>query len=337
MRRSITTPATHTLLALVTTLMALTSGTGCVGTGQHVSNWYYGLAAKAQTKHELADIRHDTRLALAEQEQEALRLAAARDVEAARLDAERRRLEIEFCQANQEALQRRVKQGLRETVESKVAFHVEQGLEVGELEVDVEALQRILQEREREAQRRPPPQPPIQKAPCSCCDQPCGCQPGLLRRFCPHCRHKPCQAERDCGGPEALARLEQEALQRPLRPTEIPMKLPVRLSFGFEQPEMEAARIRRVPPPGQEPLQRPCDCCPKGGYDPLPCTHPAGPPAGPVQGHYHPQPSAAPAYPVVEPQVGPQPVPEAEARRPEPPASGFGLKAFPFALGRWAP
>ncbi len=311
------------------TLMAVTSGTGCVGAGQHVSNWCYGLATKAQTKHELADIRHDTRLALAEQGQEALRLAAARDVEAARLDAERRRLEIEFCQANQEALQRQIKQGLRETVESKVAFHVEQGLEVGELEVDVEALQRVLKVREQEAQRRPPQQP-IQKAPCTCCDQPCGCHPGLLRRLCPHCRHKPCQAEYDCGGPEALQRLAQEPLQRPLRPTEIPMKLPVRLSFGFEQPVMEAARIRRVPPPGQEPLQRPCDCCPKGG--PPACAQPAGP----IQGqHYH-QP-VQPVYPVVEPEVGPPPVPEAEARQQQPATSGFGFKAFPFALSglRW--
>jgi hypothetical protein len=184
-----TTRLIRSTLILATLLTTVASGTGCVGAGQRVSNWYYGLTLKAQEKHELADIRQDTRVALAEQEREALRVEAERDVEAARLDTERRQLEAQFCQANQEALQRQVKRNLRETVESKVAFNVEQGLEVGELEVDVEALQKLIQEREQEAQKKPPEQEAQKKRPCSCCDQPCNCVSGWIRGLFPHCRN----------------------------------------------------------------------------------------------------------------------------------------------------
>jgi hypothetical protein len=51
------------------------------------------------------------------------------------------------------------------------------------------------------------------------------------------------------------------------------MKLPVRLNFGFQQPEVEAARIRRQPNV-PEALKRPCGPC-ADGHCPLPCTDPA--------------------------------------------------------------
>jgi hypothetical protein len=313
-------------LILVAIAITASGASGCAGVNQHLTNWYYGLSLRVQEKHELADIRQETREALAEQQQEALRMQATRDVELARMDAERRRLEMEFCRANQEALQREVKRNIRETVESKVAFNVEQGLEVGELEVDVQELQALLKQREQEQVQRPPQE--AVRRPCSCCDQPCGCEPGLLRRLCPRCRHKPCEAERDCGGPEALRRLEQQPLKRPLRPAEIPMKLPVRLNFGFQQPEMEAARIRRVPDVPQEAVKRPCDRCTEG-YCPYPCTRPAGDAAlRPMHQYEQPQPGA----PVAEPQIGPPPVPDAEARgQPAAPAHGMRLSAAPGA------
>jgi len=294
-------------------IVVLLTSSGCVGVVQRVEGWCYGLSVRSQQKHELADIRQDTRLALAEQEREALRLAAEREVQAARLDAQRRQWEMEFCQANQEALQRRIQSNLRETVESKVAFNVEQGLEVGELEVDVEQLQALLKRRE---QQPPTPELPLRKRPpCACCDMPCGCEPGLIRRHCPRCRHKPCEAEISCGGPEALARVEELPLRRPLRPAEIPMKLPVRLSFGFQQPAMEQALIRRVPNI-ELPLERPpCDRCPGGhcpdGHYPYPCTQPA-PQAGVDPTHDYLQ--AVPTQvPTIDTQTGPMPVPEAEA------------------------
>ena len=49
-------------------------------------------------------------------------------------------------------------------------------------------------------------------------------------------------------------------VQEPLlRPTEIPLKLPVRLTFGMQQPRIEAVRVRREPvmgPPPAEALER---------------------------------------------------------------------------------
>lgn len=243
-----------------------TGGTGCTT----VAGWFSGatnaVAVRAKEHQDLAEIRRDTRDELADQREQARKEAAEQEIQAAKLAAERTRLENAICQANQEALQRKVKENLRDKVESKVAFNVEQGLEVGELEVDMKELEAIIEQRKNE----PPPSkepPEAVKRPCTCCDAPCGCEPGLLRRLCPKCRNKPCEAEKKCGGPEALTRLEQEPMRRPLRPTEIPLKLPVRLTFGMQNPEVEAVRTRKELPPSitQEPVQRDCvEPCDKG-------------------------------------------------------------------------
>ena len=267
---SMTTPLSFQTLRNVvlgvTIGILATAGTGC----HHLTGLYNATLIRAQEHHDLARIRQDTREELAVQREEARRLAAERDVQAARIAAERERLEMEFCRANQEALQMRVKSNIREELESKVAFNVVHGLEVGELEVDTEKLQELLKERERLPVQAPPL--PV-KRPCSCCDVPCGCEPGLLRRHCPRCCRKPCQAEQKCGGPEALTQVEQLPLRKPLRPAEIPLKLPVYLSFGMEQPAMEAARVRRQPLI-EQPLRQPCPypCDDPAGRCPIPCT-----------------------------------------------------------------
>jgi biopolymer transport protein ExbB/TolQ len=302
--RAIVLPLTLALLAA--------SCTGCTAVGQRISGMYNAVLTHCQVRHDLAEVRQDTREALMEEEIRSRKLAAQREVEAARYAAERERLEMQFCQANQEAAQRRVKSHIKESLESKVAFNVEHGLELGEIEVDVESLQSLIKKREEEAAKRPPPPPPeAGKRPCSCCDQLCGCEPGLIRRLCPHCRHKPCEAEKNCGGPEAVARLEQEAAKRPLRPAEIPLKIPVRLTFGMQGPEMESARIRRRPDvPESEEGRRPCT---------QPCLDPNGPCTQPIPGQ-KPAGNAPPAVPlppepVVEPQAPPKPVLDEEARR----------------------
>ena len=222
---------------------------------------------------------------------------------------------MQFCQANQEALQRQVKSNVKDSVETKVNFNVVQGLEAGELEVDVPELQALMKARDQpqEALQQQP------KAPCSCCDQPCGCEPGQIRRHCPRCRHKECEAEKKCGGPEALTRLQQEPLKRPLRPAEIPLKLPVRLTCGMNGPEMQAAKIIRTPNI-QEPLIRDqngqCDRCGKCGANPSCDCHnqTAGKPA-----YYVPQ--ASPPIPVHttaptndDLQAPPKPIPDDSAR-----------------------
>ena len=314
-------------LALAALAAVAAGGSGC----RHVAGAYNATLIRAQEWHDLARIRQDTRDELAAQREEARRVAAQQEVEAARLAAERQRLEAEFCQANQEALQQQVRANVRDVLESKVAFEVEHGLEVGELEVDVEQLQELLKKRQEELRR--PPQP-IRRPPCACCDQPCGCEPGLIRRLCPHCRHKPCEAEQKCGGPEALTQIEQQPLKQPLRPAEIPLKLPVRLTFGVQQPEMEAARIRKQPIL-QEQLRRPC---PHPCDDPSHCRQPCTLPAPAGTGAAAPSaefrvPRSEDAEELMDDQwrsrpqqdIGPPPVPEAEARRAIRSAHGFGI------------
>jgi len=294
-------------LSFVALAAILTGGSGCA----HLTTFYNGVLLRAQTKHQLANVRQDTRQALAQQTQEVQRVQAQRDIEQARLDAENRRLEAEFCIANQEQQQRRVKENLRQSVESKVAFNVEQALEVGELEVDTEALKQLLEKKEQE-QRQPPTQNQEQRS-CPCCDRQCDCGSGFLRRFCPHCRNKPCEAEKNCGGPAQLAQLQQQPQKQPLRPAEIPMKLPVRLTFGFQQPQLEQAQIRRQPPTQEQKV--PCDRCPR-------CDAPRGQcqcaaPGSAAFNGLGPAPSGgAPIDPDAPPSpvyVPPTPVPDAEA------------------------
>jgi hypothetical protein len=290
-------------VALVVTLSTLS---GCA----HLATFYNGLFVRIQEKHDLANVRQDTRQALAQQEQEAQRLTAQREVEQARLSAEQRRIEMELCRANQEALQQQVRSNLKNVLESKVAFNVEHGLEVGELEVDTEALQQLLKAREQA-----PPQAPVQRPPCPCCDQPCGCGSGFIRRLCPHCRHKPCECEQKCGGPETYAQLQQAPLKQPLRPAEIPMKLPVRLSYGFQQPIMENARVRTQPVTNL-PVLGPCQ------HGNCPCTSPAAPGQAYGQPSYSAPAASLPPRGADEADAPPPPTPTAdqEARTPAPPA-----------------
>ncbi len=233
--------------------------------GQRISEMNSAILTHTQEYQELSRIRKDTDRQLAEERAKERRLAAERDIELARIAAERARTEIELCQANQEAQRERLRSNIREVVESKVAFDVRQGLTVGELEVDVDKLKELMAQREQQPQRIAP-QP--QREPCQCCDRPCGCEEGLRRRHCPRCRNKPCEAEKKCGGPETLAQLEQQPQRAPLRPAEIPMKLPVYLSFGFQNPAIEGARIRHQPPIGFQPQieGHPCD------HDGKPCV-----------------------------------------------------------------
>jgi hypothetical protein len=289
----------YALLALA--LAVVTGGVGC-------SRMWSALFIRVEEKHELAEIRHDTRRELADQREEARRQAAEDEVEQARLNAERAQWEAEFCRCNKEQEQERLRANIKETVESKLAFNVEHGLEVGELEVDVERLKEMLQQREQ-----PPPQLPVkQRCPCPCCDTPCRCGSGFLRRHCPHCRHRHCEAEKDCGGPEALARLEQQPLKQPLRPAEIPLKLPVSLTFGVQQPQMERARIRRqpvfedVPPPPCQPCTQPCENYYQHGLPRMPCTSPvpgnAPPPVQSQPGPPTPSPTGvSPPVPIADP------------------------------------
>jgi hypothetical protein len=319
--------ATTTRLLHSTLIVAAlaTSGTGC----SVLERWTNAAIVRAQQSHELADIRTASRQELSQQLMEERRLAAEREVEQARLDAQRVQLEAEFCAANRERLQEQLKSNIREEVESKVAFNVRQGLEVGELEVDEEKLRELLKERDQ-----PPPTPP--RAPvrekCKCCDAPCGCEPGMIRRHCPRCCKKPCEAEKTCGGPETLALLERQPFRQPLRPTEIPMKLPVRLSFGMQQPELEGARIRREPildNPRDEFREGPC---------PRPCTDPVNPyqkglptvipdnPTQPVRIEADPLP--------YESFPKPEPDPAGEARRRLQQPHGIKLGVWPASLWR---
>lgn len=239
-------------LTILSGIFVLTAFSGCA----YMANMMRGVAEHIELKQDLADIRQETRERYKEEERQAAREAA--------LQAQ---IEEDLCQANKEAVRQRVQEQLRDVVNSKVAFNVSQSMDVGELEVDVEALKELLKERERPRptqpfQERPTQKGPfqkgsLQKAECHCAEQECGCQPGLLKKFCPLCKHKKCGCEKGCGGPEAFRELARAPVRQPIRPQEIPLKLPVRLRFGMARPEVQETRVRREPvqQPGRAPFR----------------------------------------------------------------------------------
>jgi hypothetical protein len=252
------------LLRLMQATLALTclGLSGCLAVNQHITGVLDTLSIHAKQHRDLAAVRSDTREKLAEERESLRRAEAQKQVEQARIDSEQKRLEMELCIANQQQQQEQLRSNIRQSLESRIAFNAQHGLEVGELEVDIEALKSLIEKREQQRQRQTlPPSPP-----CSCCDKPCGCRPGLLRRLCPRCSRKPCQAEIDCGGPAALAQLKQEPLREPLRPAEIPLKLPVKLTFGVQQPQVDQPRVVRQPLTDTQKGDRPrCPDCGRPG------------------------------------------------------------------------
>lgn len=261
--------------ALLATLFALPLLTGCT----FMNNLYDVSRLKAEKHHELADIKRDTREQLAKERLEAHQLAAERELRQLQVDLQQQKLEMEFCAANMAQQQQQLQNQIKDNLQSKVAFNVEQGLEVGELEVDVEELQQLLKRREAQQQQQQA-QNAAQKSTCGFGEKYCGCAPGLRRKHCHnHAAQKcDCPPEKDCGGPAAYQQA-QTSPQRGLRPQEIPMKLPVRLTFGMGGPRIEEAKIHRRPAPQQQPQQQPqldqqkgplqkegeyCEACQKG-------------------------------------------------------------------------
>mgnify|MGYP001588309348 CR=1 FL=1 len=94
--------------------------------------------------------------------------------------------------------------------------------------------------------------------------------------------------------------------KQPLKPAEIPMRLPVKLTFGFQQPQLEQAQIRRLPPPSQSQEGGPCSKCGMPGGNcrcPDSCVDPV-----------HSAPGSAPVSGSQEgPIAPPKPEPDAEA------------------------
>lgn len=257
--------------ALFVITLALPLLSGCTG----LNNLYDVTRLRLDKHHDLAEIKQDTRQQLAKERLEAQQLAAERELQQLQVELDRQKLEMQFCQANMAQQQQQLQSQIRDNLQSKIAFNVEQGLEVGELEVDVEELQQLLKRRENQ----PPSeqqQNAAQKSSCGFGEQFCGCEPGLRRKHCGRCVHQKCDCppEKDCGGPAAYQQA-QTSPQRGLRPQEIPMKLPVRLSFGMGNPRIEEAQIQRRPAPFSEqqqqqqqkgPLQKDgnCEACQRG-------------------------------------------------------------------------
>ncbi|MDP7019607.1 MAG: hypothetical protein QGG36_27670 [Pirellulaceae bacterium] len=229
--------------ALVTLLVATV---GCARTTQVLTGVTDSAVLRVQNSQELAKVRQESNSQLAAERLEAKQIAAERQRQELQIALQRQKMEMQFCQANQEAQRQALQNQLREDVHSKVAFDVIQGLDVGELEVDMDELEQLLQQREQN-QAQIQAQAQAARKGCGCDERHCGCRPGLKRRDCGACQKTSCGCpEKDCGGPAALAQAMQNA-HRPLRPQEIPLKLPVRLSFGMQQPNVEAAQIRPRP------------------------------------------------------------------------------------------
>jgi hypothetical protein len=202
-------------------------------------------------------------------------------------DAERAQLVALSEQACQERQREALRSQIRDSVQSKVVFDMNHAMQVGQLQVDYDKLQKLVAEREKEfkdrqalvdrlndeakrqfesefedysrEQLRQQLNDPVcgreaLNEGCDSCEGACRCGKHK-KHFGKHKR--PCDKLADF--PREPLR---QAVRQPILPTEIPLMLPVTLELGMQQPTIEDTRVRREPLRDfrpREPLREPCD------------------------------------------------------------------------------
>lgn len=253
------------LLGIVLTF-GLTSGTGCATTAQYMSHWAESADARTKQRAEFRDI---------EQEARKMALESERAARMAELEKDR------------ECLQRKTE----ESVRSKLAFNVDQKFDVGQLQVNQDELERLMDRRKKEheelskltqelndkarreyiqqlkdnlqSQGAPPARAPlVEEEKCGCNQEVCVCARPRRELF-----RAP---ERSCQYPEPLMAAKppkfREPVKQPILPTEIPLYLPIRLGVSMENPTVQDSRIRRLPletaqDNPRENFRGPCNKC----------------------------------------------------------------------------
>jgi hypothetical protein len=230
----------------------LTTLTGCASWNARWGAFLQACADEHALKAEEAQDRLEALKAELEAERKAIRRERELDLAALRAENEKR-----DCKN---------KSQFEESVRTKIGLDVDHQLSLGQLQVNVEELKKLLEQREKEAEalKQMPQLPLVQPYCCPSCGAPgprCGCP-----------NQPPEQAlnQADCAGtyPFGQQPLMQPLKQKPILPTEIPLMLPVRMKMAIQGPRLEESKVRLTPRPGRQPLRplkekKPCGQCPQ--------------------------------------------------------------------------
>ncbi len=200
---------------------------------------------------------------------EKLALKEEHDLELARLHAD---LEKQRCQ---------VRSQYDESLRTKIGMDLDQRIQVGQLQVNMEEMRRLMEERDRDYTERMREYNDQRPQMGNGVTQPysgpwCGCAAPLCAAPGPDCeaphRWNCCQrcgnptrpqVGGDCAGVRPFREAPQKPIRQPITAMEIPLMVPVRLELGVTNSYLNEAEIRRLPYEQQEsrPLQAPCGQC----------------------------------------------------------------------------
>lgn len=221
---------------------------------------------------------------------------AMRDLEAAKaeLDADTRALQAEheyelaLLQADAEKRACNVRSQLDESVRTKLGLDFDQRMHVGQMQVDMNELRSLLEQRERDyadkmhqytraqsqyTAAQTAPQMSSQVGPsCQCLIPDCAVPtPGCAEPA--DCCCKKCgkevrpQLAGDCAGTRPFREPPTKPQREPITAMQIPLVVPVRLELGVTNSHIDQSQIRRLPymaPPPTRPQvgPNPCGQCP---------------------------------------------------------------------------
>lgn len=331
---------------------------GCSSLNQMAANYHELKADRMDFRADLRDIEHQQRQAARQFDRERAEVVALSDA---------------ACRDRQRAA---LQDQIHNQLQSKVAFDVNQGIRVGALQVDMDRLKKLVEQREAEFKRRQQQiddlnrrsqlqrdramQDYLQRQQARQFENPncgreaarqdvCGCERQCQCGECQECR-SPCKKcgkkKRRCNPPRDPL-IEQPPIRQPVREpilaTEIPLMMPVTLEFGMDNPQIEEARIRRMPAydltqPPREPAREPCSCeagCearPVYGGPSAPTAYPTPPAPNSMR-----RPPARPPVPSEAPLKIRRLVPPTEIRSPalqngsgESPQGGVRAASYPY-------
>lgn len=255
----------------VTGIIILTALSGCASWNARWGAFLQACADERALKLEEAQDRLEVLKAELEVERKAIR--------------EERQLDLAALRAENEKRECQNKSQFEESVRTKIGLDVDHKLELGQLQVNVDELKKLIEQNDRELRRQeealrqmPPPAPYC----CPSCGAPapkCACQqPGM----------EPLN-QSDCAGTYPFGQQPlRQAQRKPILPTEIPLMLPVRMKMAVQGPRLEESKVRLSPRPGRQSLRSlrekkpccPCQQCIQGmpcGVCPPACEAPGRP------------------------------------------------------------
>ncbi|WLD13491.1 hypothetical protein [Planctellipticum variicoloris] len=267
--------------SLILAALTLGANSGCASMA---ARWNAYLECKAE-KHVARNEFRQSELEALKQELELERAAirAQREAELAALKAEREH-ELACLQADAEKQNCQLRSQYEESVRTQLGLDLDQRITIGQLQVNPEELQQLLEERERDHADRMRVYKQLKEqqarsqfeqwkqaqlaGPCCTCSRPScdapepGCDTPHVAGCCQRCGlpQQPLYSN-DCAGTRPFREAPTRPVQEPLTAAQIPLMLPVTIEVGMTNSRIAQSNVRRLPQRGMSALNAPCQQC----------------------------------------------------------------------------